>query len=1224
MQAKDVQRGRLVTAAQASHFRRLVVLGAPGAGKTWFIARAAVACAQVALDALEGGADPRGVILPVFATVAAVRDQPPRPIRDRLIAATLTSFGESGAAVLVTAITAHENVAVLLDSLDEAPGSDELLSLVDACQWSVVLTTRPAAWREQLHVGGADDEARVSLEPLSYPVDVRQFVHAWFGSDDEAGERLLDRIAASRPLRDAARVPLLLAFVCLLGHDDLDDDPDVLLERTINRLLHGVWKQTGSDDTLRIDLLHAVLREWAWHATGFAAGSVGVARWSEMLDVGPPEHALTTAESAALAHVCPTVGPPGFDSSRQQRRFVHRVLQEHLVASAIAARDTDDAADILLAHLWASEDWREVLPAVVRRHPQRIELCTRLLESAPFADLPLESLPSVDFEGMLDRLLLTLAASADPLEAPSTVATHVHTARLRLLGRIEQTLHYGGLARPELRERAKLGWRDLARTTPWGIGADADLSVLADRLVPRSGTGVSNRSDVPIEILGLTDTQRRGLRQIYLSRMDEDDGSFGRLLSALVQCSATVTEQDDLLACLTAAWAVARGWRRDEIADAYLTIPTRNAGVLRELAVQAMDDDIAAGSRLSWRLVELLSSDKDHGGAGARFTSWTVAARGTPPSAAMLARAALEWPLTDEERETVIEALATSLRLCSTQEWVNNDDHGFMEERRVASEICGFMAEAVHTPNQATRVANELARVVADASSHYDAFRGAADAIAAVAQHFPAECAEAAAAVRARLRERESWPALVRAVLASSDALSAEDAARGLLAAGEHVARLFAELGSRPPDYWAEVQACCVDAVDRITEVSVEQMWIVESALLVATSLEARGEVVNGIVAAAARALTRVREQPANQYRFKSMCRLVLGHTAPCDSPAPEIYEVVAYRLSHQDDPSHRRALVSILTDECRRVGRIPEPMVAVVDRLKATNDEIRRLICSRYEFLGCATPSEQHEFLQLLSTNNDILDLTAVGEITRLTWPEATQERLWNCLLTRLLSAEGGSSWWRRTSIAKTLVTWARTPDQRAQIMAQLADLLGRLASDSTALHDGRGNVPVGKKADLPASGLDTNLGKFVLFARGCDLPPAVLRDAHDALAESAAVAATLGERAALVECAGALLPDEMKTVEDTERALALLHAARTPDDGARSQRSLLRFRPTTQDLLAIPTWPAPPTYDLLSVVRQSASVSDWCSLLEHLTDSGLLAATYGSHLLKDAERCY
>jgi hypothetical protein len=83
------------------------------------------------------------------------------------------------------------------------------------------------------------------------------------------------------------------------------------------------------------------------------------------------------------------------------------------------------------------------------------------------------------------------------------------------------------------------------------------------------------------------------------------------------------------------------------------------------------------------------------------------------------------------------------------------------------------------------------------------------------------------------------------------------------------------------------VQARCVDVIDRVNEASVQQMWIVESALLVASALAAQGAVVQPIVAAAARALTRVREQPTNPYRFTSMCRLALSLATPSDSQAP-------------------------------------------------------------------------------------------------------------------------------------------------------------------------------------------------------------------------------------------------------------------------------------------------------------------------------------------------
>ena len=217
--AKDVNRNRLVTAADASRFSRLVVLGGPGAGKTWFAARAAIACAQQAVEALDAGADPRVVRIPLFTTVAAVRDQPQRPIRERVVAASLAPLSAHAriAAALASAISAHEHVLVLLDSADEAPGSDELLTQLDAGPWSVVLTTRPAAWRRQFDVGSTDnDKAVVALEPLSYPGDVRRFVHAWFGSEATvAGEALLDRIARSHRLQEAARHALA---PCVLLH----------------------------------------------------------------------------------------------------------------------------------------------------------------------------------------------------------------------------------------------------------------------------------------------------------------------------------------------------------------------------------------------------------------------------------------------------------------------------------------------------------------------------------------------------------------------------------------------------------------------------------------------------------------------------------------------------------------------------------------------------------------------------------------------------------------------------------------------------------------------------------------------------------------------------------------------------------------------------------------------------------------------------------------------
>jgi hypothetical protein len=225
---------------------------------------------------------------------------------------------------------------------------------------------------------------------------------------------------------------------------------------------------------------------------------------------------------------------------------------------------------------------------------------------------------------------------------------------------------------------------------------------------------------------------------------------------------------------------------------------------------------------------------------------------------------------------------------------------------------------------------------------------------------------------------------------------------------------------------------------------------------------------------------------------------------------------------------------------------------------------------------------------------------------------PGATETLLWSCVLTRLSSEDGTR--WQRTRLAETLIAWARTPDQRDEIADRLAELLSRFSAavDTAALLDGRGIQGLTlDKPVLPDSGLDTNLGKFVRLARRERLPSATLRGAHDALTARAAATPTLSERAALLECAGALLPDDAVTAADTGRALALLSEAQTRDDALRSQRALSQFRPTTRDLIDLPTWAAAPTHDLLRVVRQAASGPEWYSLLQHLAETGLLGTS-------------
>jgi hypothetical protein len=62
-----------------------------------------------------------------------------------------------------------------------------------------------------------------------------------------------------------------------------------------------------------------------------------------------------------------------------RRRFVHRSIQEHLVADALARTPAREAAAELLKHLWYDPDWEYAAPAALAIHPDRGEVVKDLI-----------------------------------------------------------------------------------------------------------------------------------------------------------------------------------------------------------------------------------------------------------------------------------------------------------------------------------------------------------------------------------------------------------------------------------------------------------------------------------------------------------------------------------------------------------------------------------------------------------------------------------------------------------------------------------------------------------------------------------------------------------------------------------------------------------------------------------------------------------------------------
>jgi hypothetical protein len=365
---------------------RLVVLGGPGSGKTWLARRTARLCAEAALGALAEGALPDEVEVPLYTTCARLAAAPPGDsIRRAVVASALGQLPDLGGARVYDALRMlfeERNAPTLLvaDSLDEARGADDRIRQADTLPnaWRVVLTTRPASWNRQLVISGDDPSRRVgTLQPLRYPRDVEPFIATWFSHRPAWAAGVVAQLRDRPALQQAATVPLILAFYCIVGSDQLLPGRRAdLYAKVIRRMLTGRWRGSGDRDP-DPDACMDILRGWAWSAAASNPVS-GIGEWTD--EFATPRLMQSQDDRDALGHVAVPLSPPDVDTGTTQRRFVHRSLREHLVAEYIAVRmPAEQAAAELVTHLWCDPDWEYAAPAALAMHPERDQVLTELI-----------------------------------------------------------------------------------------------------------------------------------------------------------------------------------------------------------------------------------------------------------------------------------------------------------------------------------------------------------------------------------------------------------------------------------------------------------------------------------------------------------------------------------------------------------------------------------------------------------------------------------------------------------------------------------------------------------------------------------------------------------------------------------------------------------------------------------------------------------------------------
>ncbi|MDR1264654.1 MAG: hypothetical protein LBK42_03580 [Propionibacteriaceae bacterium] len=371
----------------------LLVTGGPGSGKTWLSQRYARVAAEEALERISAGEALSAVELPVWTTFEAWASQRESAkaglVHSSFDAALgMTVLSDSAVAVegLLTRLFLETPVKVLavVDSLDEGSRSADLtgllgtLTTLPSLGWRVVATSRPGAW-EQSRPPRRDGDGtvrEVEVRPLRFPEDVKNVIDGWFGQATDAAERLMAEFHGRDDLKDAACVPLLLAFVCLLAesNQELPSHRRDLYRSVCLRLLTPRWRQKHAETDLGGCM--RLLADWAGKVARDSDPVSGLGSWSDSF-------ATTEFVSEALQptdNVAPTlaVTPEG----HHIRRFIHRSVLEYFVAEHAASLPAREACELLIPHLWFDKDWEWAAPAAIATHPQRNDILPHLISLA--------------------------------------------------------------------------------------------------------------------------------------------------------------------------------------------------------------------------------------------------------------------------------------------------------------------------------------------------------------------------------------------------------------------------------------------------------------------------------------------------------------------------------------------------------------------------------------------------------------------------------------------------------------------------------------------------------------------------------------------------------------------------------------------------------------------------------------------------------------------------
>ena len=1132
---------------------RLVVLSGPGSGKTWLARRTARLCAEAALEALAAGTGLEEVELPLYTTCARLAAVPPGDnIRRAVVSTALGHLPDLGGSRVSDALRKmfeerHAPTLLVADSLDEAHGADDRIRQADSLPavWRIVLTSRPASWNRQLNIPGSDQTRLVGvLQPLRYPGDVEPFITRWFNGRPASAAALVGQLRNRPALQQAATVPLVLAFYCIIGGDaPLPGRHADLYAKVIRRMLTGRWRGGGDRDP-DLDECLGILRDWAWSAAASNPLS-GVGAWEDEFPARRPR--VSRDDRDALDHVATPLGPADAGTGETRRRFVHRSIREYLVAEHISLRmSAAEAARELLNHLWYDPDWEYAAPAALAMHPQRDQILRDLTCRATGGSPSYPAVAAADGCWEIRRFLAAVALESGESDWSPEAAKMIGWAMQDLVTSGPYDLKQAGASHWPTSNRLII--RSLLDGDT-GPGRNRSLTDVAARLAVTD----DDRAQVRQPLLGLLADEKNPERACQLAdtitRLHPAAEDRARAREALFRLLAAETEPgmtEELASAV--AGLTETDEDRTQARGALLGLLAIEAGSSRARsladAIARLDPTAGERSRAREALLSLL------------------AAKTQPQETEELASAVAGLTETDEDRTQARGALVGLLggrtipesaqALANTVARLTVGDE---DRAQACSALVGLLA-AETKPQAACQLANAIAILDPAASDRARALEVLLGLLSTQtdlreAQWLAGGIAKLNPSAADQARTREALLGLLTSAVLPYIAPELVNVLDQLSATGDDWAQvreaLLGLLDAAPDSYQASALA---NEIAKLNPADADQARAREKLL---SLLDAQADIFSArSLAAAIAALS-----PPGEDRARAQKALLRQLASEPGWPEWVLNAIVKLAPTGQEQVQVREALLGLLTS-----GVEPDIAPELVNALRQLTPTDQDRVQAQEALLDLLTSGvEPYIFPELV---NALGRLTATGQ---------NQAQVREALLDLLITQADPERAWELT-------------DAITRLRLAVEDRARARAAISTVL----------------AAGSNTN---NYWDSRLIDAIPCLAVTNEERVQASGALLGLLLDETDPVRAhdLASVLAELNPTAEDEARArealLLLLATEAIPLLSRRLQLAVAELSPTLADLDSSDKWACPPILPLLTAVRQNSALGAWLAAL-------------------------